>query len=53
MPDGTGSVYGDTDWYLVVLSHYKLLLLGTWYRVSLMLFMPVNIEKSGDLVGCY
>ena len=28
--DGTGSVYGDTGWYLMVLGHYKLVLLGTW-----------------------
>ena len=29
--DGIGSVYGDSGWYLVVLGHYKLVLLGTWW----------------------
>ena len=29
--DGIGSVYGDTGWYLVILGHYELILLGTWW----------------------
>ena len=34
--DGTGSVCGDTGWYLVVLGQYKLVLLSIiWYRVSI------------------
>ena len=35
-----GSVHLDTAWYLVKLGQHKA-------------FMPVHIEKSGDLVGCY
>ena len=35
-----GSVELDTDRYLVKLAQDKA-------------FMPVHIEKSGDLVGCY
>ena len=54
MLDGTGSVYRDTDWYLVVLSQYKLVLLGIrWYRVSKGLVCLYILEKSGDLIGCY
>ena len=30
---GTGSVEGSTGWYLVVLGHYGLVLVGTWYLV--------------------
>ena len=34
--DGTRSVQGNIGWYLVVLGHYKLVLLGfSWYIVSI------------------
>ena len=34
--DGTGTVYGDTGWYLVVLGQYKAVLVGfCWYRLLL------------------
>ena len=43
--DGTGSVNGDTSWYLVVLGQYNLVVLGTWwYRVSIGLTMPVVVK---------
>ena len=29
--DGTGSVGGDTCWYLVVLSQYRAVMVGTWW----------------------
>ena len=29
--DGTGSVEGDTGWYLVVLDEYVAVLVGTWW----------------------
>ena len=29
--DGTGSVSGDTCWYLVVLDQYRVALVGTWW----------------------
>ena len=44
--DGTGSVYGDTGWYLVVLGHYKLVLLGTsWHRFSIGLLCLYMFEE--------
>ena len=49
IPVGTGSVYADTSLYLVVLVHYKLALLGTWwYRVSigLLCLYSVYIEEE-------
>ena len=30
----TWSAYGDTSWYVVVLGHCKLVLLGTWWYSS-------------------
>ena len=49
----TGSVYGNSGWYLVVLGQYKLVLLNIrWHRISInKVFMP--IKESGDLVGCH
>ena len=29
--DGTGSVYGGSGWYLVVLGQYRLVLIDTWW----------------------
>ena len=29
--DGTGSVEGNTGWYLVVLDEYVAVLVGTWW----------------------
>ena len=29
--DGTGSVYGGTGWYLVVLGQYRAVMVGTWW----------------------
>ena len=28
--DGTGSVWGGTGWFLVILGHYGTVLVGTW-----------------------
>ena len=54
---GAGSVWSGTDWYLVVLGQYSLMYQYTaWYLVKLgqyKAFIPVRIEKSGDLVGCH
>ena len=30
--DGTGSVYGDTGWYLVVQGQYRAVMVGTWWN---------------------
>ena len=38
---GGGSVWSGTGWYLVI------------QGLSNLAFMPVYIEKSGDLVRCY
>ena len=59
IPVGTGSVYADTSLYLVVLVHYKLALLGTWwYRVSIGLLClyifstgPIYYENKIRIVG--
>ena len=52
--DGTGSVYSDTGWCLVVLGQYKLVLLNTWwYRVSMGLLCLCIHRKSGGVVGYY
>ena len=41
--DGTRSVQGNIGWYLVVLGHYKLVLLGSWwYRVNIGLLCLLN-----------
>ena len=41
------TLVGGTGWYLVVLGHYTLVLVGTWwYRVSVGLFMPIYIEEK-------
>ena len=53
IPVGTGTVLGDTGWYLVVLGQFKLVLLGNmWYRVSIGLICLYILEKveiwSGD-----
>ena len=57
MPDGTGSVYGDTDWtwwYWVIISWYCLVLGdGDGGAGSLSFFLPKYIEISGKSVGCY
>ena len=47
---GAGSVWSGTDWYLVVLGQYNLILLGIkWNYVGYYkAFIPVYIEKSGD-----
>ena len=38
---------GGNGRYLVVLGHYTLVLVGTWwYRVSVELFLPVYIEEK-------
>ena len=43
---GTRSVYGDTDWYLVALVLYKLVLLGIrWYMVSIGLVCLYILKK--------
>ena len=51
--DGTGPVYGDTGWFLVVLRQYKLVLLGIrWYRFSkglLCLYILIKVEISSDV----
>ena len=42
--------------YMVILGHFKLILLGTWwYRLiaGLLCLYSVYIEKSEELVGCY
>ena len=39
--------YGATGWYLVVLGHYKLVLLDTWwYRVSIGLSCLYILNKD-------
>ena len=49
MPDVTGSVYGDTGWYLVVLGQYMLVLVGIrWYRVSIEL-LCLHILKQVEI----
>ena len=49
MPDVTGSVYGDTGWYLVVLGQYMLVLVGIrWYRVSIEL-LGLHILKQVEI----
>ena len=54
IPLGTGSEYGDTSLYLVVLIHYKLALISTWwYRVTIGLLCLYILKKSGDFVGWY
>ena len=52
---GTGSVWGGTGCYLVVLCQYNFVLLGIkWYCVSIgILCLYILKQKSGDLVGCY
>ena len=49
--------WGSNGWYLVVLGQYGAELVYTgWYWDSIgryRAFMPVYIEKYGDLVGCY
>ena len=51
---GTGSVWGGTGWYLVVLGQCNLVLLDIkWNWVSTMLLCLYILKKSGDLVGCY
>ena len=50
--DGTGSVYDDTGWYLVVLGQYKLVLHGImWYRVSIGLECLYILEKVDIWTG--
>ena len=60
-------ILGVTDQYLVVMGQYGVVLVSTWWNwVSITwyclvlsgnglvwAFMPVYIEKSGDLDGCY
>ena len=48
--DGSGSVYDDTGWYLVIISWYCLVLVVNGQQRAC---MPVYIGKSGDLVRCY
>ena len=46
IPAGTGSVLGNTGWYLVVLGQFKLVLLGNmWYRVSIGLICLYMLKK--------
>ena len=54
IPVGTESVFGDTGWYFVVLSHYKLVMLGTWsYRVSLgLLCLLCHVLKNVKIWLC-
>ena len=47
--DGTGSIYDDTDWYLVSISWYCLVSGGRGFKQRAC--MPVYTGKSGDLVG--
>ena len=48
--DGTGSAYGDTGWYLVVMGHYKLVLLGTLvYRVSPVQLLCLHILNKVEI----
>ena len=64
--DGSWCILGGIGRYLVVLGQYGAELVGTWYWVSVTWycsvisgtglvkgFMPVCIETSADLVGCY
>ena len=47
IPLGTGSEYGDTSLYLVVLIHYKLALISTWwYRVTIGLLCLYILKKK-------
>ena len=40
------SLHGDTGWHLVVLGHYKLVLLNTWwYRVTIGLLCLYLLKK--------
>ena len=54
---GTEAVKCSNGWYLVVLGQYGVELVYTgWYWDSIgryRAFMPVYIEKYGDLVGCH
>ena len=51
---GTGSVWGGTGWYLVVLGQYNLVLLGIKLNlVSTRLLCLYILKKSEALVGCY
>ena len=51
---GTGSLWGGTGWFLLVMGQYNLVLLGIkWYWVSTGLLCPYILKKSGDLVGCH
>ena len=46
----TGSVWGGTGWYVVVLVQYNLVLLGIkWYWVSKVRLCLYNIEKKRRL----
>ena len=48
----TRSVYGDTGWYLVVLGHHKLVLLGTSrHRFSIGLLCLYMFEKVENWSG--
>ena len=52
IPAVTGSVLGNTGWYLVVLGQFKLVLLGNmWYRVSIGLICLYILEKV-DIWTC-
>ena len=52
IPLGTGSEYGDTSLYLVVLIHYKLALISTWwYRVTIGLLCLYILKKVEILLG--
>ena len=46
--DGTGSVYDDTGWYLVIISWYCLIYGSAGSERAC---MPVYIGTSGDLSG--
>ena len=44
--DGTGSVWGGTGWFLLVMSQYNLVLLGIkWYWVNIGLLCLYILEK--------
>ena len=48
---GTGSVYGGTVWYLVVLGQYRLVLVDTWwYWVSMKRYWLI-FDGTGSVEG--